>query len=83
MLLVLGISFRGVSGAADGMDRTTADYMGMLGIVINAFALQNALENMVFKHACNLAIRMDSICEPYMMRSLRGQKWTAFMIVIR
>ena len=38
-----GNIFRGVSGAAAGMDRTTADYMGMLGIVINALALQNAL----------------------------------------
>ena len=36
-----GNIFRGVSGAAEGMDRTTADYMGMLGIVINALALQN------------------------------------------
>jgi uridylate kinase len=41
-----GNIFRGVSGSAEGMDRTTADYMGMLGIVINALALQNALEHL-------------------------------------
>jgi len=63
-----GNIFRGVSGAADGMDRTTADYMGMLGIVINALALQNALENMAIKTRVQSAIRMDSICEPYIRR---------------
>ncbi len=63
-----GNIFRGVSGAADGMDRTTADYMGMLGIVINALALQNALENMDIKTRVQSAIRMDSICEPYIRR---------------
>jgi len=63
-----GNIFRGVSGAADGMDRTTADYMGMLGIVINALALQNALENMNVYTRVQSAIRMDSICEPYIRR---------------
>ncbi len=63
-----GNIFRGVAGAADGMDRTTADYMGMLGIVINALALQNALENMDVKTRVQSAIRMDSICEPYIRR---------------
>lgn len=63
-----GNIFRGVSGAADGMDRTTADYMGMLGIVINALALQNALENMNIQTRVQSAIRMDSICEPYIRR---------------
>ncbi len=63
-----GNIFRGVAGAADGMDRTTADYMGMLGIVINALALQNALENMEVKTRVQSAIRMDSICEPYIRR---------------
>ncbi len=63
-----GNIFRGVSGAADGMDRTTADYMGMLGIVMNALALQNALENMDVKTRVQSAIRMDSICEPYIRR---------------
>lgn len=63
-----GNIFRGVSGAADGMDRTTADYMGMLGIVINALALQNSLENMNVDTRVQSAIRMDSICEPYIRR---------------
>ncbi len=63
-----GNIFRGVSGAADGMDRTTADYMGMLGIVMNALALQNALENMGVNTRVQSAIRMDSICEPYIRR---------------
>ncbi len=63
-----GNIFRGVSGAASGMDRTTADYMGMLGIVINALALQNALENMGIQTRVQSGIRMDSICEPYIRR---------------
>ncbi|MGB0720073.1 MAG: UMP kinase, partial [Bdellovibrionales bacterium] len=63
-----GNIFRGVSGAAAGMDRTTADYMGMLGIVINALALQNALENIGVQTRVQSGIRMDSICEPYIRR---------------
>ncbi|MCC7305175.1 MAG: UMP kinase [Alphaproteobacteria bacterium] len=63
-----GNIFRGVSGAAQGMDRTTADYMGMLGIVINALALQNALEQQGVSTRVQSAIRMDSICEPYIRR---------------
>jgi len=63
-----GNIFRGVSGAAEGMDRTTADYMGMLGIVINALALQNALENAGVQTRVQSGIRMDSICEPYIRR---------------
>lgn len=63
-----GNIFRGVSGAAEGMDRTTADYMGMLGIVINALALQNALEHIGVQTRVLSAIRMDAICEPYIRR---------------
>lgn len=63
-----GNIFRGVAGAANGMDRTTADYMGMLGIVINALALQNALENIGIQTRVQSAIRMDAICEPYIRR---------------
>lgn len=63
-----GNIFRGVSGASEGMDRTTADYMGMLGIVINALALQNALEHINVQTRVQSAIRMDSICEPYIRR---------------
>lgn len=63
-----GNIFRGVSGASEGMDRTTADYMGMLGIVINALALQNALEHIGVDTRVLSAIRMDSVCEPYIRR---------------
>lgn len=63
-----GNIFRGVSGASAGMDRTTADYMGMLGIVINALALQNALEHLQIKTRVQSAIAMDAICEPYIRR---------------
>lgn len=63
-----GNIFRGVSGASEGMDRTTADYMGMLGIVINALALQNALELVDVRTRVQSAIRMDSVCEPYIRR---------------
>lgn len=63
-----GNIFRGVSGAAQGMDRTTADYMGMLGIVINALALQNALENGGVQTRVMSAIPMSAICEPYIRR---------------
>ena len=68
--LVVGAGniFRGVSGASAGMDRTTADYMGMLGIVINALALQNALEKIGVQTRVMSAIRMDEICEPYIRR---------------
>lgn len=63
-----GNIFRGVSGAASGMDRTTADHMGMLGIVINALAMQNALEEIGVHTRVQSAIRMDEICEPYIRR---------------
>lgn len=63
-----GNIYRGVAGAAEGMDRTTADYMGMLGIVINALALQNALEHIGVYTRVQSAIRMDSICEAYIRR---------------
>lgn len=63
-----GNIFRGVSGAAEGMDRTQADYMGMLGIVINALALQSALEQLNVETRVMSAIPMSAICEPYIRR---------------
>ncbi len=63
-----GNIFRGVSGAAEGMDRTQADYMGMLGIVINALALQSALEKINVETRVMSAIPMSAICEPYIRR---------------
>ncbi|MBL8638188.1 MAG: UMP kinase [Alphaproteobacteria bacterium] len=63
-----GNIFRGVSGASAGMDRTTADHMGMLGIVINALCMQNALEKIGVKTRVQSAIQMDQVCEPYIRR---------------
>jgi len=63
-----GNIFRGVSGAANGMDRATADYMGMLATVINALAMQNALETVGVQTRVLSAIPMSSVCEPYIRR---------------
>ena len=63
-----GNIFRGVSGAAKGMDRATADYMGMLATVINALAMQNALEKAGVPVRVQSAIPMSAICEPYIRR---------------
>lgn len=63
-----GNIFRGVSGAAEGMDRATGDYMGMLATVINALAMQNALEQIGVATRVQTAIPMASICEPYIRR---------------
>ncbi len=63
-----GNIFRGVSGAAVGMDRSAADYMGMLATVINSLALQNALEKLGVTTRVQSAIPMSSVCEPYIRR---------------
>lgn len=63
-----GNIFRGVSGAAVGMDRATADYMGMLATVINSLALQNALEKIGVQTRVLSAIPMATVCEPYIRR---------------
>jgi len=68
--LVIGAGniFRGVAGASKGMDRTTADNMGMLATVMNSLALQDALERKgVFTRVMS-AIPMQSVCEPYIRR---------------
>ena len=63
-----GNIFRGVSGAAAGMERATGDYMGMLATVMNALAMQSALEDLgVFTRVIS-AIPMDQVCEPYIRR---------------
>ena len=63
-----GNIFRGLSGSAQGMERTTADYMGMLATVMNALAMQSALEGLgVFTRVIS-AIPMDQVCEPYIRR---------------
>ncbi|MBO9477681.1 UMP kinase [Shimia sp. R11_0] len=68
MVIGGGNVFRGLSGAAQGMERTTADYMGMLATVMNALAMQSALEGLgVFTRVIS-AIRMDEVAEPYIRR---------------
>jgi uridylate kinase len=63
-----GNIFRGVSGAAKGMDRASADYMGMLATVINALAVQNALESQGVQTRVQSAIAMSQVCESYVRR---------------
>jgi uridylate kinase len=63
-----GNIFRGVSGAAVGMERASADYMGMLATVINSLALQNELERRGVITRVQSAISMQSVCEPYIRR---------------
>ena len=63
-----GNIFRGVSKAAEGMERVTADYMGMLATCINGLALQSALEKAGVDTRMLSAITMNSICEPYIKR---------------
>ncbi len=63
-----GNIFRGLQGSAQGMERTSADYMGMLATVMNALGMQSALEEIgVFTRVIS-AIPMDQICEPYIRR---------------
>lgn len=70
MCLVIGGGniFRGISGAAKGLDRATGDYMGMLATVMNALAMQNALEQLGVQTRVQSAIPMSSVCEPYIRR---------------
>jgi uridylate kinase len=63
-----GNIFRGVSGAASGMDRATADYMGMIATVLNALALQDALEKLGLVTRIQSAIAMQEVAEPYIRR---------------
>ena len=63
-----GNIFRGMAGAAKGMDRAQADYMGMLATVMNALAMQNALEQCGVPTRVQSAIEMDKVCEPVIRR---------------
>jgi uridylate kinase len=63
-----GNIFRGLQGSAQGMERTTADYMGMLATVMNALAMQGALEALKVHTRVISAIPMDQVCEPYIRR---------------
>lgn len=63
-----GNIFRGMSASASGMDRATADYMGMLATVMNALAVQNILEQAGVPTRVQSAIPMSTVCEPYIRR---------------
>ncbi|WP_431858814.1 UMP kinase [Azospirillum sp.] len=63
-----GNIFRGIRGAAAGMERATADYMGMLATVMNALGMQSALERLGVHTRVQSAIPMASVCEPYIRR---------------
>lgn len=68
MVIGGGNVFRGLQGSAQGMERTTADYMGMLATVMNALAMQSALETLGVHTRVISAIPMDQVCEPYIRR---------------
>ncbi|MGB3314185.1 MAG: UMP kinase, partial [Albidovulum sp.] len=68
MVIGGGNIFRGLQGSAQGMERTTADYMGMLATVMNALAMQAALEQLGIHTRVISAIPMDQVCEPYIRR---------------
>jgi uridylate kinase len=63
-----GNIYRGVAGAAEGMDRATADYMGMLAIVLNAMQLQDALEKEGVHTRVQSALHVQEVAEPYIRR---------------
>jgi uridylate kinase len=63
-----GNIFRGVEASSQGLERGTADYMGMLGTVINALAVQGALEHIGVHTRVQSAIPMSTVCEPYIRR---------------
>ncbi len=63
-----GNIFRGLAGAASGIERATADYMGMLATVINSLAMQSALERLGVATRVLSAISMQAVCEPYIRR---------------
>jgi uridylate kinase len=63
-----GNIFRGLAGSAQGIDRSTADYMGMLATVMNALAMQAGLERVGLESRVQSAIAMNNVCEPYIRR---------------
>ena len=68
IVLGAGNIYRGIAGAAEGMDRATADYMGMLAIVLNALQLQDALEKRDVHTRVQSAIEVQEVAEPYIRR---------------
>jgi uridylate kinase len=76
-----GNIFRGVAGAAGGMDRAQADYMGMLATVMNALAMQSALEKLGLPTRVQSAIPMASVCEPYIRRRAQHQLAKGIVVI--
>jgi uridylate kinase len=68
IVLGAGNIYRGIQGAAEGMDRATADYMGMLAIVLNALQLQDALEKLNVQTRVQSALDIREVAEPYIRR---------------
>jgi uridylate kinase len=68
IVLGAGNIYRGIAGAAEGMDRATADYMGMLAIVLNALQLQDALEKLEVQTRVQSALHIAEVAEPYIRR---------------
>jgi uridylate kinase len=68
IVLGAGNIYRGIAGAAEGMDRATADYMGMLAIVLNAMQLQDALEKVDVHTRVQSALHVQEVAEPYIRR---------------
>src|SRR6188472_153010 len=68
IVLGAGNIYRGLEGAAKGMDRATADYMGMLAIVLNALTLQDALEHLGVHTRVQSALTISEVAEPYIRR---------------
>ncbi|MDX6721864.1 MAG: uridylate kinase [Solirubrobacteraceae bacterium] len=68
IVLGAGNIYRGIAGAAEGMDRATADYMGMLAIVLNALQLQDALEKRDVPTRVQSALHIAEVAEPYIRR---------------
>ena len=76
-----GNIFRGLQGSAQGMERTTADYMGMLATVMNALALQETLERLGQPTRVQSAIHMSQVAEPYIRRRAMRHLVTAHGII--
>jgi uridylate kinase len=76
-----GNIFRGIAGAAAGMDRAQADYMGMLATVMNALAMQSALEKLQVPTRVQSAIPMDSVCERYIRRRAQHHMTKGIVVI--
>ena len=85
LALVLGGGniFRGVAGSTQGMDRAHADYMGMLATVMNALAMQDALERIDVNTRVMSAIGMQELCEPYIRRRAMRHLEKGRVVILR